>query len=87
MWQFLFNCIGGVTIFIYLYWSSDNFYLIVLEEWQFLFNCFGGITIPHLIVLEECFYLIVLEEYGRVLIVLEEWQLLFNCIGEVTIFI
>jgi hypothetical protein len=35
----------GVMHFISLYWRSDNFYLIVLEEWQFLSNCFGGVTI------------------------------------------
>jgi hypothetical protein len=29
-------CIGGVTIFISLYWRSDNFYFIVLEEGPFL---------------------------------------------------
>ena len=44
-WQFLFHCIGGVTIFISLYRRSDNFYFIVLEEWQFSFNCIGGVTI------------------------------------------
>jgi hypothetical protein len=29
---FLFNCLGGVAIFIYLHWRSDNFYLFVLEQ-------------------------------------------------------
>jgi hypothetical protein len=99
----LFDCIGGVTIFISLYWRSDNLYLIVLEEWQFLFNCIGRVTTSKTIE-----YKFSLLQYNQItivtppnqlnnnchssntncyLIVLEEWPFLFHCIGGVTIFI